>query len=834
MSSSLLSPTIELNPTEFGVGGTTGTSVVATVSVLNRPEYHGKPKITGLTTITPKIICSRSPAGAIPFFIMVSASETTADAGNPYRDLHFEWDFGDPNGTETFIDHWNGQTVNANNCQVGGEAGYVYRNPGNYTITLTAKGKDENGDIISASTTTLMVMGSYYIYLANATGGTYTLTFNGQTTAPIAYNDSIATRLAALQALNNLDTTNCRNSALGNTEIFGNLLGTNCTFTLTSSLTGTSGTPQIRADKTSSSFASVSVSNMVVSDGWSIQYFDSNYDGSNGVANGTLSRPWTTSIKLLEHIGNSGGNIVSKRTAYVKRGSTFAIGYTEYSRSEQSMRWLTYGTGAKPILNMTGQFKIELSWNTRNGGIGGDIVMSGFDIRTSMSDIFCRPVTSNNDTPNVPYSRSTDLLLENCDFTHSGAQETPGVFCSALMAQGNRGINMHGLYIWNCNLSMGLSGSNPIFITIEQWAGVWGGSCVGGHHTAGASTLDHHFYPNTNRHFAIAYVNFGTGTKSFCINLNAVNTQGAATHHLVTNCNITGTQNGIDAANSNNDELLSGRFEDLVIQFNKVALDKPGTSGLGFNIVNCYNFTLRYNDLYNSTNAGLNIQDTSCDFSVYHNRFYKGVMYTYGNVTGYLHNNIFNNNHNNGPALVLFGNTPTTSQSWDVDGNIWRAVGATSPINNNISLVTWQGYGNDINGQFADPGWADPANGLFTANPTITISWPNYFTDLEFSSDDGQNWTPYTNNSNQSLGASITEWAEVLFRASLPERNGTFIVTATSNATSLDINGEEVFATITGSGFPDVPDETNPEPGGTTDIATTSIEFTANLLTDLV
>ena len=46
-----------------------------------------------------------------------------------------------------------------------------------------------------------------HITLANHTGGTFTLTWNGQTTAAIAYNATAATVAAALKALSNIGDT---------------------------------------------------------------------------------------------------------------------------------------------------------------------------------------------------------------------------------------------------------------------------------------------------------------------------------------------------------------------------------------------------------------------------------------------------------------------------------------------------------------------------------------------------------------------------------------------------------------------------------------------------
>lgn len=53
------------------------------------------------------------------------------------------------------------------------------------------------------------------VTVTNATGGTFTLTFSGQTTAPIAYNATGATVAAALNALTNLDGVSASGAAGG-------------------------------------------------------------------------------------------------------------------------------------------------------------------------------------------------------------------------------------------------------------------------------------------------------------------------------------------------------------------------------------------------------------------------------------------------------------------------------------------------------------------------------------------------------------------------------------------------------------------------------------------
>ena len=51
------------------------------------------------------------------------------------------------------------------------------------------------------------------IRVNNATGGTFTLTFNGQTTAPLAFNATAAQIEAALEALSNLGPDDIQSTA---------------------------------------------------------------------------------------------------------------------------------------------------------------------------------------------------------------------------------------------------------------------------------------------------------------------------------------------------------------------------------------------------------------------------------------------------------------------------------------------------------------------------------------------------------------------------------------------------------------------------------------------
>jgi hypothetical protein len=81
------------------------------------------------------------------------------------------------------------------------------------------------------------------VTLANATGGTFTLTFGGQTTVPIAYNASAATVQSALMALSSIGANNVVVSLTGSvyTVTFDDALGDAAQTLMTDSATGLTG-----------------------------------------------------------------------------------------------------------------------------------------------------------------------------------------------------------------------------------------------------------------------------------------------------------------------------------------------------------------------------------------------------------------------------------------------------------------------------------------------------------------------------------------------------------------------------------------------------------------
>ena len=107
--------------------------------------------------IQPAIQITRT-SGEIPFHVYVSSSDTTAiGVTNPYDQLEYSWDFDDTQSEGSFVHPVTGNTVEANTDQTGPEASFVYRNPGTYTITLTAKYQSGNETLVNYTSTTVTV-----------------------------------------------------------------------------------------------------------------------------------------------------------------------------------------------------------------------------------------------------------------------------------------------------------------------------------------------------------------------------------------------------------------------------------------------------------------------------------------------------------------------------------------------------------------------------------------------------------------------------------------------------------------------------------------------------
>ncbi len=143
-----------------------GSSCYSSVTTDEENTNNATPVVRTITPspiILPIITISRV-VGTTPFVVQATAAASTATwidpvtntmspLPNPYDQLHYTWNFGEGNGSDTMTHPVTGKVVDADTHQTGPQATFVYREPGAYTITLTASIRDLAGNVTQANTT---------------------------------------------------------------------------------------------------------------------------------------------------------------------------------------------------------------------------------------------------------------------------------------------------------------------------------------------------------------------------------------------------------------------------------------------------------------------------------------------------------------------------------------------------------------------------------------------------------------------------------------------------------------------------------------------------------
>jgi len=122
-----------------------------------------------------------------------------------------------PNQSKTFVCDLTGPTASSGPCDPtvvfgnGSLSGISYAGlaNGSYTLTVSLISNGGGGQTSATRHFTVPVPNEIQgVRVSNATGGTFTLTFDGQTTAPIAFNATAAQVQVALEALSNIGSGN--------------------------------------------------------------------------------------------------------------------------------------------------------------------------------------------------------------------------------------------------------------------------------------------------------------------------------------------------------------------------------------------------------------------------------------------------------------------------------------------------------------------------------------------------------------------------------------------------------------------------------------------------
>lgn len=706
-------------------GESNGTTAVP------RLAYAGHPIIPNLTAITPKIAITRS-GGVLPFVVQVQAANTTAtfsDGGaafeaevgrpfDPYMDLEYHWDFGNPAGTETFTHPVTGDTVNANDNQTGPEAMYVYRNAGSSTITVTARAW--NGDeFVTASTTELSVEEVQRFALIGApTGGTYTLSFNGQTTAAIAHNAYSNAVCSALAALSTIGSGNieCYGGPQPSDRKYiylffrGGLAGTSQPLVIAdaSGLTGGT-TPSITVirDVSGGSVATVTATAFSGTD----RYYDSNYDGSNGASDGTINRPYTDIANFRTWI--TGGN---NRRALLKRGSSWTTTTTTKFENRNLVRVAAYGTGADPVITGSGNvtfgiFYLEIGY----GATAADFVFSDLAVESASGQRVLFESHSGNGSTANPYGTSRYVYWLNGKIGKAGTD---------FVQVG-----------WNTHIASGFWGTAfeaddddeiAILAVSLRYFSIVGGYFAGGGQD---DIFHHHLYPSIESHDLYRWIDFREADeRSYCINANVhVYSSGGvdSPFHLIDGNNCTGTKHGFDFSNSNNDP-NDTYMDKILLQNNAVhtgQIDAINSQGiLAFNPAT---IVVRNNTFYNQESVDFSLGGTRKHLSLYGNKIWRnpgsvGRSFTLQGSGGYLRSNTFVSPRSADSLGVVNYNSDDVAL-WSVSGNQYYTPNyiVSASVKPFYDLDTsafktfdeWQSEGFDQTGCYVDPEWVDPENG---------------------------------------------------------------------------------------------------------------------------
>jgi hypothetical protein len=177
-----------------------------------------------------------------------------------------------PNQAKTFDCELTGPTASSGPCDPtvafgtnGSQSGISYSGLANGSYALTAS-LISNGGAVQATATrhfTVDVPANEIqrVRVDNATGGTFTLTFSGQTTAPIAYNATAAQVQAELEALSNIGH--------GNVSVTGGDLSTSPVDITFMGIYAGVDVPQLTADATALTGTTPTVSVSTIQQGGS-------------------------------------------------------------------------------------------------------------------------------------------------------------------------------------------------------------------------------------------------------------------------------------------------------------------------------------------------------------------------------------------------------------------------------------------------------------------------------------------------------------------------------------------------------------------------------------
>jgi hypothetical protein len=284
-------------------------------------------------------------------------------------------------------------------------------------------------------------------------------------------------------------------------------------------------------------------------------------DGNDGLSSGAPKQ----SIAALNAL-------IDDDTAFnLKSDSDWSgtVGIALPSAPVDGLRIRAYGTGAKPIINVTSGTARALSGNNGSASVPRsktNMVFSDLDLRQT-AGAGAVSLTATSNTTGV----MEDIYLDNCPMT-----TTSGLGMTTCVISFNKLYpdTMSRVGLWNCDLAAteisGLGTKHGFFGGPHEWFFCYGGSIKGG---GSNTTLDHHMYMEVRNQAVYAWIAFGNGPgRNYCLNINIHYTGAEAAptvvygdYHCVSDCKLSGTRRGCDASETHLD-IDECRFRNFVIE----------------------------------------------------------------------------------------------------------------------------------------------------------------------------------------------------------------------------------------------------------------------------
>lgn len=542
------------------------------------PDFRGNPFVEVDSIDVSGGIASFATSGDAPFAARVSASAITAVGTNrPYEDLEFYWDFGvDSADAEEVWDPTIGKTTRAHK-QYGPEACYLYRTPGQYTITLTVRGKSSGGAEFISETTTLDVTVSEYApdyiqWIDPDTGDDANDGFDpwGFALTGASYDDGTK-RLTATGAFAGYDHA-AATEPEPDDEKYNVIYLTGGTGITTGLYTIASKIDDDTIELSSS--AGSTASDVTSSDG-----------------------PWANKIDEFD-----------KDNERIKRGTTVELSARLDSlRHYSNYRITPYGTGAKPVIKMEDGHATSriMYWNVNGESPANhyfrDIVFDQNETQSNAVRCFVNSGTIKN------------LLFDGVEFINQSNNSSASQVQMGTGSEAGTG----GFTFWNCHWKGGAQAGEHGYLGAVPWLAIFGGSFKG---KGSDDLLHHHIYPSTDDHQMYKFIDFKDGPdRNYCINSNATSTSGERTRYwYVARCKMSGTLRGLDASTTNNNRTDDGAFEFFVAEEN--TFNDLGRAAVHYFCADT--MAIRNNLVWGTFEYFLWIMDPESAFQAYGNKVY--------------------------------------------------------------------------------------------------------------------------------------------------------------------------------------------------------------------